>query len=295
MSDQGYQTVPIPPAAAYRHCRRLASDHYENFPVASRLLPRRLRDPVAAIYAFARTADDIADEGDAPAQARLERLDAYGEALATALVGRPPADPVFVALADACRRHRLPGQSLRDLLTAFRADCTHTRYPDFDALRAYCRCSADPVGRLLLHLFGAATPGNLERSDRVCTGLQLANFLQDIASDYRERGRLYLPLDEMARFGVDEAQLRAGRADTALRGLVHYQARRAREYLLAGAPLASDLPGRPGWELRLIVAGGLVTLERVVANPAPLEPARLRRRDWPRVLWRALRMGREAT
>lgn len=268
-------------------------DHYENFPVASLLLPARLREPVEAIYAFARSADDIADEGDAPAVERHRRLDDYHAALDAIERGEPPRDgelaPMFARLARSIRAHGLPLELFRDLLDAFTQDIAKTRYADFAELADYCRRSANPVGRLLLHLYRAATPDNLRLSDHICTSLQLINFWQDVAID-RDKRRIYLPLDEMARFGVTEAELDAARCDDGWRALMAFQVQRARAMMLDGAPLARRLPGRVGWELRLMVLGGLRILERIEAADYDVFRRRptLDRGDWLRLAWRAL-------
>ncbi|MCK0512690.1 squalene synthase HpnC [Aromatoleum buckelii] len=269
-------------------------DHYENFPVASLLLPARLREPVEAIYAFARSADDIADEGDAPAVARLARLKDYRLELDAIGRGAPPRDvglaPMFDRLGRNIRAHALPLPLFRDLLDAFGQDVGKTRYADFAELADYCRRSANPVGRLLLHLYGAATPDNLRLSDRICTSLQLINFWQDVAVDWAKR-RIYVPQDELARFGVGEADIDAGRCDERWRALMAFEVQRARATMLEGAPLARRLPGRIGWELRLMVAGGLRILERIEAADYDVFRRRptLGRTDWPRLAWRALR------
>ena len=280
-------------------------EHYENFPVASLLLPARLRAPVEAIYAFARSADDVADEGDAPALARLARLNDYRLALEACAHGRTVSDPtlapLFARLGAAIRQHTLPLQPLRDLLSAFAQDVGKTRYADFAELQDYCQRSANPVGRLMLHLYGAATPAHLQQSDPICTALQLINFWQDVAIDWRKQ-RIYLPQDDMARFGVDAALLedcqRAGRvtpaAAPAWQALMTFQARRARAMMLAGAPLARALPGRIGWELRLVVLGGLRILDRLAAVDYDVFAQRpqLRRRDWLAIGWQALNYGK---
>lgn len=276
------------PADAYRHCRAIVRGHYENFPVASLALPRRLRDPVAAIYAFARRADDLADEGDLDVAQRLQALDACGAALDCAVGGDPGDDPVLVALADAIRRHGLPVALLHDLLSAFRQDVTQTRYADDAELLDYCRRSANPVGRLLLHLFDAATADNLRDSDRVCTALQLINFWQDVAQDLDENNRIYLPLDGLARHGITVQDLRARRRTDALRALLAERCAHARALMLGGAPLGDRLPGRLGLEIRLTVEGGLAVLDAVARREDPYTRPRLRRRDWAGLFWRAL-------
>lgn len=275
---------------AYRYCESLARNHYENFPVASRLLPRHMRRPVAVVYAFARTADDLADEGELTAEERVAALDAYAAQLNAAAAGSPPPDaPVFVALADVLKRFRLPVTLFSDLLSAFRQDATRKRYRDFADLLDYCRRSADPVGRLLLHLHGSANEENLRLSDRICTSLQLINFLQDLSQDFVENGRIYIPQDEMQQWGVSEAHFRDRRGDAAMRGLLAAQVARTRRMMLEGAPLGARLPGRFGLEIRLIVEGGLAVLDRLERSEDPFARPRLRRRDWLRMALRGLR------
>ncbi|MCZ4305774.1 squalene synthase HpnC [Zoogloeaceae bacterium G21618-S1] len=239
-------------------------DHYENFPVASFLLPARLREPVEAIYAFARSADDIADEGDAPAVVRLAQLNDYRRELHLIEQGKPSTAPVFTRLAPHIAAHDLPIQRFRDLLDAFSQDVGKTRYTDYAELLDYCRRSANPVGRLMLRLYRADTPPHLVMSDAICTSLQLINFWQDVAIDWQKR-RIYLPANDMARFDVTETHLIEQRVDDAWRALMRFQVDRARALMHSGAPLATALPGRIGWELRLIVLGGLRILKRIEA------------------------------
>ena len=268
-------------------------DHYENFPVASVLLPARLREPVEAIYAFARGADDVADEGEAPPAERLARLDDYRAGLDAIERDEPPPAgplaPMFERLARNIRAHGLPLQLFRDLLDAFSQDVVKTRYADFTELTDYCRRSANPVGRLLLHLYDATDDDNPACSDRICTSLQLINFWQDVALD-REKRRIYLPAEEMARFGVGEDHIEHGRVDAAWCALMDFQVQRARAMMRAGAPLARRLPGRVGWELRLMVLGGLRILERIEAVGYDVFRHRptLGKTDWPLLAWRAL-------
>jgi squalene synthase HpnC len=264
-------------------------DHYENFPVASLLLPRRLREPVEAIYAFARSADDIADEGDAPPVLRLARLNDYRRELLAIEQGKAPADPLFARLARNVRQFHLPIALFRDLLDAFQQDVGKTRYADFPELLDYCRRSANPVGRLLLVLYKADTPENLAMSDHICTSLQLINFWQDVAIDW-QKNRVYLPQEDLARHAVSEAHLADGRVDGALRALLDFQVQRTRAMMLAGAPLARRLPGRLGWELRLVVQGGLRILEKIerVGFDVFRRRPTLTKPDWPVMAWRAL-------
>jgi squalene synthase HpnC len=271
---------------AYRHCLRLARAHYENFPVASRLLPHRLRRPIGVIYAFARSADDFADEGALSTETRLAKLDDYVAKLNSVRDHHILDDPIFIALRDVVERHALPLDPFYDLLTAFRQDVTKRRYADFAELLAYCRYSANPVGRLVLLLCGEATPENLRDSDAICSALQLINFWQDLAQDYRENDRIYLPQDEMASFGVTDMQLAERRSDAALRKLLDMQIDRTRRLLLAGAPLGNRLNGRLGLEIRATIHGGLCVLDALARRDDLFARPRLRRRDWLRILWR---------
>ncbi len=278
-------------AAAYRHCQAIAAAHYENFPVASRLLPAAMRAPVAVVYAYARGADDLADEGDASAAERLAALAAWGERLAAAARGRPdPEDAIFVALADLLASGSVPLTPFQHLLVAFRQDVTCKRYADYEQLLDYCRHSADPVGRILLHLHFRPCQDEqlLTLSDRICSSLQIINFLQDLTQDYQENNRIYLPQAELAQFGVSEEHFRQGIDDPAMRALWQFQIQRTRATMLAGAPLGRRLRGRFGLEIRAIVEGGLRVLERLEGQP-PFTRPRLSRLDGWRILLRALR------
>ncbi|PLZ04146.1 squalene synthase HpnC [Burkholderia sp. WAC0059] len=239
-------------------------DHYENFPVARVLMPKALRAAVSAIYQFARTADDVADEGDwSPAErhARLADLRAGLEAVAA---GRPaPVHPMlFAKLADVAAVHRLPLELFHDLVEAFDQDIDTLRYADWPALLDYCRRSANPVGRLMLHLIDAATPENCADSDAICTALQLISFWQDVEADW-EKGRIYLPHADRERFNVTEVQIAAGVVDDSWRALMRHEVAQARAMMVSGAPLALRIPGRFGLELCSVVHGGLRVLERI--------------------------------
>lgn len=270
----------------------MAVDHYENFPVASILLPAPLRPAVTAIYAFARTADDFADEGDRPAAERLRLLADYRDELDRIENGAPTAHPLFLRLRPHIAAHRLPLQAFRDLLDAFAQDVTQDRYASFDELMDYCRRSANPVGRLMLHLFDAATPDNLRRADAICSALQLINHWQDVGIDIDKgpRGRIYLPQEDMSRFSVTEQALQSRLASANFRALMQFQVGRARALMLAGAALGRDLPGRIGMEIRAIVAGGLRILEKIEAADYDVFSRRpvLGAGDWPRIFWKAL-------
>jgi squalene synthase HpnC len=240
----------------------MAVEHYENFPVASILLPRRLRRPVEIIYHFARQADDFADEGDLPNDERLEKLGAFRTELNRIGNQQVPQTQLFRDVAGIIAEFHLPLQLFHDLLDAFSQDVVKKRYANFDEVLDYCRRSANPVGRLLLHLYGEATPQNLAYSDAICTSLQLINFWQDVEKDYAI-SRVYLPQDEMAQYGIAEESIAAGRADAAWRKLMGFQCGRARDMMLIGAPLGSILSGRIGLEMRMIIAGGLRVLDKL--------------------------------
>ncbi len=237
-------------------------DHYENFPVASILMPRRLRKPVAAIYHFARAADDIADEGELDDAERLRQLDQFRDELTRISSNDMPTAPLFRTLAVEIHQHALPMQPFYDLLDAFSQDVTKKRYANFDELLDYCRRSANPVGNLLLHLYGEATPVNVAYSDAICTSLQLINFWQDIARDFAI-GRIYLPEDEMSQYGIDERHVARQQVDDAWQVLMKFQVDRARALMLSGTPLGSILAGRIGLEMRMIIAGGLRILDKL--------------------------------
>ncbi|MGD8566860.1 MAG: squalene synthase HpnC [Gammaproteobacteria bacterium] len=269
--------------AAYQHCLDIVQGHYENFPVASLLLPKNLRRPIAVIYAFARSADDFADEGDRPQQQRLDLLNGYDRKLDKVQHGEPDED-IFIALQHVMVTHQLPVQLFHDLLTAFKQDVTQKRYESFDDVMNYCRCSANPVGRLLLHLTDQASPQNLRDSDAICSALQLINFLQDIGQDYDENGRIYLPQDEMRQFGVTEKDIATRQSTDAMRALIDHQTRRAGAMMLDGAPLGNRIPGRFGLQLRMMINGGLQVLKLVEnQTQSVFKRPRLRAPHWLKI------------
>jgi squalene synthase HpnC len=229
--------------------------HYENFPVASLLLPRQLRRPVEAIYWFARSADDLADEGEHPADWRLAALGEYRDRIDLIERRIEQHDPRWRELARMIAEWNLPSQPFRDLLDAFAQDVTTQRYPSFADVRDYCRRSANPIGRLLLHLFGCHDEKALDESDAICTSLQLLNFCQDIAIDWRN-GRLYIPEDELRAANVTESHIAEGIVDDAWRRLFALQLERALGLLAAGSPLPARLRGRARLEIAAIVAAG---------------------------------------
>ena len=272
----------------------MSIEHYENFPVASVLCPPALRPAVIAIYRFARTADDLADEGDTPAAQRLEDLRAYRAELQASAEGAAPGArwaSVFTPLQRQIAEHALPLPLLHDLLSAFEQDLVQQRYADRQDLLGYCQRSANPVGRLMLHLYGIHDSASLVQSDRICTALQLANFWQDLSVD-TARDRLYIPLADCQRFGVAPEALLTRQDSPASRALVADMVDWTRTMMHDGSPLVHAVSGRAGWELRLVVQGGLRILDRVEA----LHHTSLNTRPtlgWADVLtmaWRALRM-----
>ena len=281
----------------------MSANHYENFPVASFLLPRHLRRAVLNIYRFARSADDIADEGDASNAQRLQALQAYRDALKacnTPYGQRPIAldlgldlvlDTIFTPLGQTIADHELPLKPLEDLLSAFEQDIVQKRYADQAALDRYCERSANPVGRLMLHLYGAITQDTLAWSDAICTALQRLNFLQDVAIDW-QKDRIYLPQQALKRFGVTEEAIANGEVNAAWKALMQDQVTACRGLLHFGQPLGRRLPGRIGLELRLIVQGGLRILEKIEHVDFDVFERRptLGVYDWTLMLARALRI-----
>jgi len=251
---------PLSLRQSRRYCRRLARRHYENFTVISCLLPRRLRRHVAHIYAYCRWADDLADETEGPIQAR-ELLDWWEEQLNECFRGRA-VHPVFIALSETIREFNLPQKPFADLLRAFRQDQLVTRYESFDKLLEYCCYSANPVGTLVLHLGGCYSAERVRLADSICTGLQLANFCQDVANDWR-RGRIYLPLEDCRRFGIEESDFARGEATDAFRRLLAEEVRRAESFLRSGEPLCRLMPHGLRVPTALFVAGGSAILEAI--------------------------------
>lgn len=270
-------------------------DHYENFPVASVLMPRRLVPAVEAIYAFARSADDLADEGDATPAERLAALQSYESALDRIARQEPETDPMFVRLAATIAKFELPMQPFYDLLSAFKQDVRTTRYASHADLLDYCARSANPVGLLMLSLYKAADEENVRDSNDICSALQLINFLQDVAID-RQKERIYLPMEDLNRFAVSPAAFERPEAHGKWSALMRFEVTRTRALMLSGAPLALRLRGRIGWELRLVVQGGLRILEMIEAVNYDVFRRRpkLSRRDWLVIFWRALRMSRKS-
>lgn len=275
--------------AAYQHCLQITRGHYENFPVASWFLPKHLRQPISVIYAFARTADDIADEGDMNAEQRLAKLEHYEQQLANIQSGNSVEDPIFMALADVIKHYALPVHLFHDLLSAFKQDVTKKRYANFGEVMDYCKVSANPVGRLLLHLYGETDPKHLAMSDAICSALQLINFYQDLHQDIDENDRIYLPDDEMAQYHVTADHLRHQTNDANLQALMRVQLDRAMKLMKAGAPLGNILKGRIGFELRMVILGGTYIAQQLVDHPAHLfARPRLTKPDLARIAFKAL-------
>lgn len=245
----------------------MSVQHYENFPVASWLCPPALRPPVRALYHFARTADDLADEGEATTEQRLCAIRSYRDELRRCLAGHEPqagtrwAD-IFEALSQAVATHRLPTAHLYALLDAFEQDIHNPCYVDRAQLLEYCARSAQPVGRLILHLHGVQDARSRAQSDAVCTALQLINFWQDLSVDL-PRGRVYLPQSDAFRHGLRDVHWPEATDTPQTQALVRELCGWAEELMYQGAPLALALPGRIGWELRLVVQGGLRVLHRI--------------------------------
>lgn len=273
--------------AAYAQCRRLARRHYENFPVASYLVPAPQRDAIAAIYAFARCADDFADEPGV--DGRLRALAAWRQKLGESLLGEsldgapgftpsgagpaaqgprgislPDRHPIFLALADAVRKFQLSPEHFENLLRAFESDVRVKRHQDFSSLLAYCSCSANPVGRLVLELFGHREPKLVELSDCICTALQLTNFWQDAAADFA-RDRVYIPLEDFKRFGYSVDHLGGGRADDCWQRLMAFEVGRTRELFERGRPLTGAVRPELRRQLRLTWLGGMEILAKLEA------------------------------
>jgi squalene synthase HpnC len=270
-------------------------DHYENFPVASFLLPAHLRRPIEIIYRFARAADDLADEGNLKPAERLERLAAFEAELARIASGDAATMPLFEQLAQIIELHGLPLVLFHDLLDAFKQDVTKSRYANRAELLDYCRRSANPIGRLLLHLYRKTSPQNLAMSDAICTALQLTNHWQDVAVDWKKNGfgRVYLPQDALARHGLGDSDIEHRRLSPAWSAMMAEQCAHARELMHAGRTLPGRLGGRAGLELRLIIAGGLAILDKIdrvkgdVFHQRPV----LGKADWLRIAPRALFTG----
>lgn len=245
---------------AARYCRHLATGHYENFPVASWILPRDLRQPMCNVYAFCRWADDLGDEVASPEES-LRLLDWWRDNLRRCY-DNDRTHPVFIALGRTIDDYNLPREPFADLIDAFVQDQTVTHYETFADLTDYCRRSANPVGRLVLKLFGQETPQRIHWSDNVCTGLQLINFWQDVARD-ADIGRTYLPAEDCERFGYSEEMLRQRESNHSFRQLVEFEVERARSLLMDGQKLCAELSGRRRLVIDMFWRGGVAVCDKV--------------------------------
>jgi squalene synthase HpnC len=257
------ESLTIPQAITHQSIS-LASSHYENFPVASVFLPKHLREPIALIYSFARQADDFADESDFTIEYRLSLLNCFRDELDLLHAYIKPQTPFFAALGSMIKAEKLPYEPFYELLDAFSQDVIKTRYANYDEVLDYCTRSANPIGRLLLHLYGNSTPENVRLSDNICTALQIINFLQDIAIDFKKnhgKQRIYMCQDELAAFGINEQQIKdyvEGKkaADENWQQFMQFNLRRVNALMYAGKSLGRILSGRIGFEMRMIIAGG---------------------------------------
>jgi len=270
-ANAGWESLPpeyaIPPVApslreAQAYCERLARSHYENFSVATWFLPKHLREHFYSVYAYCRISDDLGDEVGNPQQS-LQLLDEWEEELNACYDGSP-RHPVFVALRETVRVCNIPRQPFADLLKAFRQDQSVTRYETFDDVLGYCRYSANPVGRLVLYVCGYRDEERQQLSDYTCSALQLANFWQDVAVDY-DKGRIYLPLQDLRRFGVTEQDIANHRTSPQFVDLMRFQVERAREWFERGLPLAERVDRALATDIELFTRGGqeiLTAIER---------------------------------
>jgi len=281
--------MPTEVQLAYRQCQRIAKSHYENFPVASFILPRRIRQAVTVLYVFSRCADDLADEGDATNDQRLAQLTTMETELQQTLDGHPPQDFLYIALADVIKNYQIPADLFLDLISAFKQDVIKKRYQNFAELMNYCRRSANPVGRLMLYLFNQADVKNLALSDGICSALQLINFYQDLSQDFEELQRIYIPLEDMERFSVTEDYFKNKISDKNMLALMQYEYDRAEKLLRAGGWLGKRLTGRAGFEIRLIIAAGTKVLHKLKQQQDVFSRPRLTIRDYIWVIWKAVR------
>ncbi len=276
----------------------LVNSHYENFPVASVFLPQHLREPVALIYSFARQADDFADEGDLSIEHRLNLLSSFRDELDLLHAYIKPQTAFFAALSAMIKVNKLPYEPFYNLLDAFSQDVTKTRYANYDEVLDYCTRSANPIGRLLLHLYGQSGTDNIQLSDNICTALQIINFLQDIAIDFKKNNgkqRIYMCQDEMSAFGISEHQIQdfvdeVQLVDENWQQFMQFNLRRVNALLYAGKPLGRILSGRIGFEMRMIIAGG----ERIISKISKVNGDIFRQRptlnhwDWLVIFFKAL-------
>ncbi len=269
-------------------CMTLAKNHYENFPVASLVVPAPLRPYICAVYAFSRVADDFADEAEFEGS-RMERLNEW-EGLLKNIFLQEPKHPIFIALKATIEKFNIPVVLFENLIKAFKMDVMISRYDTFDQVLHYCRHSANPVGRIILHIFGYPAPRFMDYSDNICTALQLANFWQDIAIDL-EKNRIYLPKEDFVRFQYSETELMTKTFNENFKRLLSFQVERTQELFDAGKPLGGKIPGRLGLELRLTWLGGNAILKKIRQNDWDIFKRRpkLKKRDYWSLFWNALK------
>ena len=271
----------------------LAHQHYENFPVASVFLPKHLREPIGLIYSFARQADDFADEGDLTLESRLDLLNSFRDELDLLHAYIKPQTPFFATLGDMIGAKKLSFEPFYDLLNAFSQDVIKTRYDNYKEVLDYCSRSANPIGRLLLELYGESSPEKIQHADNICSALQLINFLQDIAIDFKKndgKQRIYMCQNEMARFNITEQQIATQMVDINWQRFMQFNLKRVSIMLQAGKPLGRILKGRIGFEMRAIIAGGeriIHKIDRVNGDIFNRRPT-LNKWDWMVILTKAL-------
>ena len=258
------QSPPMNVEEAFAYCASVTDAHYENFPVASLFLPEEKRPYIQSIYAFARHADDFADEEKRPKEERLVLLDQWEKQLRLCYEENTPelTHPVFIALRETVAKLSIPIESLQNLLTAFKMDVTKNRFSDFDDVLHYCRHSADPVGRLVLMIFGYRDEKLFQLSDYICTALQLANFWQDIAIDFK-KNRIYIPQSDLRKFGYTEADLQKGIVDERFQALIQFEIERTRKLFYEGAELPNLVDRDLRLELKLVWFGGMKILRKI--------------------------------
>ena len=273
---------------AYQICLTQAQAHYENFPTATRLINKKHRLATAAIYSFARRADDIADERDSDTHTRPQQLDAYQTMLDNVYRGTTCNDATFIALADTIQNYDLPQQPFNDLLTAFRTDIDKTRYANFDELQEYCHHSADPIGELILRLHGLYNDITTPASNNICSALQLINFIQDIDEDYQQRDRIYIPLDEMQQYHIEEQHIANRVNSPQMQDLVNTQLTRATNMLNDGIILLSSLNGRLKLTVNMTIRSGLRIADKLRLRQNPFSRPTLNKKDWLLIILHSL-------
>jgi len=251
---------------SYLFCLNIVKNYHKNFPVTAWLLPSKIRKPITAIYAFAKTADDLANDGTSSNDERLKQLDKMAHKLDKIRYGKTIDEPIFIALSDTIEKFDLPVSLLHDLLTAFRMDVTIYRYQSFESLLNYCKYSANPIGQLLLHLFNSVTVQNIAYSDAVCSALQIINFLRNIERDYKKQNRIYLPLDDMQKYHISELDIKNKTQLTELRQLINSLLSQVQKMLDFGKPIGKVLPGRVGFEIKLTVVSANKIIQDISSN-----------------------------